>query len=148
MVVAPATIQADIVQDMLGNWSGPAAVYDGRVKIADATVTSRVVRYGKRGMKSTNTVRIPGEPVTTSIGWMHDNGTVLGVVRQRGRTLGILDGTWRIKGNEIISSARVSSLLGDYRQNSKTIRVNRNRFDTRGTTSLGLSVRGSLNRTR
>ena len=54
------------------------------IEYVEKNGTTKVVRYGKRGMKSTGTVRVPGEPVTTSIGWHNDDGTLLGVVRQGG----------------------------------------------------------------
>lgn len=146
--ILPVSAQANIVADMIGNWSGKSAVYDGRTKIADATVTTKIVRYGKRGMKSTGTVRVPGEPVTTSTGWNNDDGTVLGVVRQGGRTISVVEGRWSIRGNQIISTAVVRSLLGDYTQTVRTVRVNARRFDSRGTTSVGLSVVGSVSKIR
>lgn len=146
LCVFPALGQANIVADMLGNWSGKAAVYDGSTKITDANVTTKVVRYGKRGMKSTGTVSVPGEPVATSIGWHNDDGTLLGVVRQGGRTIAVTEGRWRIQGNRIIGTSTVRSLSGDWTQSVNTIRVNSRRFDTQSTTSLGLRVVGSINK--
>ena len=142
----PISSQADIVADMIGNWSGKTAVYDGSTKIADANVTANVVRYGQRGMKSTGTVSVPGEPVATSIGWHNDDGTLLGVVRQGGRTIAVTEGRWRIQGNRIIGTSTVRSLSGDWTQSVNTIRVNSRRFDTQSTTSLGLRVVGSINK--
>jgi hypothetical protein len=146
--LVPSHSYADIISDMIGNWSGKSAVYDGRTKIADATVTTKIVRYGKRGTKSTGSVRIPGEPVTTSVGWNNDDGTALGVVRQGGRTIAVVEGRWRIQGSQIISTGVVRSLIGDYTQTVRTVRVNARRFDSRGTTSVGLSVVGSVNKTQ
>lgn len=146
--LVPSHSYADIISDMIGNWSGKAAVYDGGTKIADANVTSKVVRYGKRGMKSTGTVRAPGEPIATSIGWHNDDGTLLGVVRQGGRATSVIEGKWRIQGNSIIATTTVRSLFGDWTQSVRTTRVNSRKFDAQSTTSSGLRVVGSINKRR
>ena len=116
------------------------------IEYVEKNGTTKVVRYGKRGMKSTGTVCVPGEPVTTSIGWHNDDGTLLGVVRQGGRTISVIEGRWRIRGSRIISTSTVRSLVGDWTQSVNTIRVNSRRFDTQSTTSLGLRVVGSINK--
>ena len=116
------------------------------IEYVEKNGTTKVVSYGKRGMKSTGTARVPGEPVTTSIGWHNDDGTLLGVVRQGGRTIYVIEGRWRIRGSRIISTSTVRSLVGDWTQSVNTIRVNSRRFDTQSTTSLGLRVVGSINK--
>ncbi len=135
---------ANIVSDMIGSWISEQTVLANGVSVSGIG-SAKYVRYGAKGLRATATVTVAG--VTgTSMGWMHDSGTLLGFVKQGQKTIGVLDGTWKVTGNKLITSANVRTLEGDYTQTTVTEKLRNGRLQSTSSTSTGLSIIGTAKR--
>lgn len=135
---------ANIVSDMIGSWISEQTALANGVSVSGIG-SSKSVRYGVKGLYTTATVTVAGVTVT-SIGWMHDSGTLLGFVKQGQKTIGVLDGTWKVSGNKLIGTANVRTLEGDYTQTVVTEKLRNGRLQSTSSTSTGLSIIGTAKR--
>ena len=136
--------KANIVSDMIGSWIHEQTVFGNGVALSGVG-SSKTVRYGSKGLYATATVNVAGV-TATSVGWMHDSGTILGFVKQGTKTIGVVDGTWKVSGKKLISNANVRTLEGDYTQTVVTEKLRNGRLQTASSTSTGLSTIGTARR--
>lgn len=142
VLFSPLAAQANIMNDMIGRWTSNATIFSNGNKIGDAIGTSRISRFGKKGLYSVGTVRVGNLPAGTTHMWMHDNGTLLGYVKQSSRTIGIVTGTWSSNRTTLVQNAEVHNLDQDYSQTVLSTWVNKNRLKADSSTSNGLRLIG------
>ncbi len=143
MIFTPIAGKADILSDMIGNWKTNANAYVNGNFFASVVGTSKVTRYGKKGLYSVATVKVGNEPSGTSHIWMHDSGTCLGYVKQGSKTIGIIQGTWSAKGNVLTQKISAHTLTLDYTQTVTSKMINKKKFTSTSTTSYGATITGS-----
>lgn len=133
--------KADIVSDMIGSWICEQTISVNGMTLS-GTGSAKSVRYGSKGLYTTATVKVAGM-TATSVGWMHDSGTFLGYVKQGTKTIGVIDGTWKVSGKTLISNVTVHQLEGDYTQTIATVKLPNGRLQADSSTSTGIIMRGT-----
>jgi hypothetical protein len=134
--------KANLANDFIGSWSVNGQVFSNGKKIGNATGTSRVSRFGKRGFYAVATSRVGALPAATGYAWLYDNGTVSGYFVQSGKTVGNMSGSWSISGKKLTQKLKVFTANVNYTQTTTLTWINRKRIDGVSTTNTGLRITG------
>jgi hypothetical protein len=122
----------------VGDWRSSSTLeYDGQ-KIT-STGTSSVRKIGADYYTVAES-KIAGQGTTKAVGWLYANGTMSGEVRQNGRILSLVSGTWYFLGNSIYTNTRQEGVDFDFTQNTKSTFVNANRMIGISDTSYGARI--------